>query len=173
MIMRGAKHVLRLLIKDTTAIELTEAIAHFLNCFLGAGLVAEPKAVNSTASKNPWTSLTPCSVREQITQEVRRRYRYILPSDAFEENVSKLRTLRELCMSSGIQMNLQGYTFEKQQTNGHAEEQKKQAGNKKQARNASPAPSAERQTTFIPEDIMNVHPVIKKAPFRVSSLVWC
>lgn len=172
MIMRGAKHVLRLLIKDTNAIELTEAIAHFLNCLLGTGLVAEPKAVNTTKSSKSWTTLTPSSLREQVTQEVRRRYRFVLPGDAFEQHVSKLRMLRDLCMSSGIQLNLQSYTFEKPQANGHAEEsstqdQKKQAGKNKQPRSASPAP-AERQTTFVPEDILNVHPVIKKAPFKVS-----
>lgn len=169
--MRGAKHTLRLLIKDTTATELTEAISHFLNCLLGTGLVAEPKAINTTKSTKPWTSLTPSSLREQIKGEVRRRYRFILPSDAFEEHVSKLRMLRELCMSSGIQLNLQSYIFEKPQANGHAEEasaqeQKKQTGKNKQARSASPAP-AERQTTFVPEDVLNVHPVIKKAPFKV------
>lgn len=170
--MRGAKHVLRSLIKDTAAIEITEAISHFLNCLLGTGLAAEPRAINTTGSTRSWTSLTPSSLREQITQEVRRRYRYVLPTDAFEENVSKLRILRELCVSTGIQMSLQSYTFEKPQVNGHAEEsstqeQKNKAGNKKQVRTASTVPT-ERQTTFTPEDILNIHPVIKEAPFKVS-----
>lgn len=173
MIMRGAKHVLRSLIKDLTAVELTEAISHFLNCLLGTGLVSEPKAINTSKSTKSWVSLTPSSLQKHIIQEVRKRYRFALPNEAFEQDVQKLRVLRELCLATGIQMHLQGYTFEKQQqANGHAEEtstqeQKKQGGNKKQARSASPAP-AERQTTFVPEDVLNLHPVLKKAPFKVS-----
>lgn len=172
--MRGAKHVLRKLIKDIIAVELTEAVAHFLNCFLGDALSAEPKPVNSTNSSHSWTILTPASLREQITREVLRRYRVVLPESAFEEDLSKLRTLRELCLATGIQLELRNYTFEKAQANGHAEEastqeQKKQGGAKK-ARSASPTP-AERETTFVPEDILNIHPVVKNAPFKVGSIL--
>lgn len=168
MITRGAKHVLRKLIKDITAIELVEAVSHFLNCFVGTGLVAEPKPVNATDSTNAWTKLTASSLREQISKTVLRRFRYVLPENAFEKDLTKPRALRELCLATGIQIELHNYTFEKPAANGHAEEvpeQKKQASNKK-SRSASPAP-AERITTFVPEDILNIHPVIKNAPFKV------
>lgn len=168
--MRGVKHVLRKLIKDITAIEVTEVVSHFLNCFLGTALSDNPKAINTTNSTNAWTSLTPSTLREQITHEVLRRYRFVLPESAFEEDLSKLRTLRELCLATGIQLELRSYTFEKAQANGHAEdvsssEQKKQSGAKK-ARGASPTP-VERETTFVPEDVLNIHPVVKNAPFKV------
>jgi protein TIF31 len=137
-------------------------------------LTTEPRAINTSQSSKSWISLTPSALQTSITTEVRRRYRFVLPSSAFEQDVSKPRLLRELCLASGIQLALQTYTFEKAQSNGRADEtpqqQQQQKKNKaeKNARSASPAPAVERSMTFTPDDILNVYPVIKKAPFKSS-----
>lgn len=102
------------------------------------------------------------SVRNDIVAEVRRRFRYQIPTTFFEKDLPFLQLLREVALSTGIQLALRPYTFAdapaKPQSDG---ESKSGRGG---ASSGIPSPLG-----VTPEDVLHVYPIVKKAPFRVSS----
>lgn len=177
MIVRGAKHILRRQVSGLRALELSEAISHFFNCLFGAGVNSSPPVVNTTSSSADWTKLTPASLREQITAEIRKRFRYAIPSQALGDDLPHKQVLRELCLAMGIQLNLQTYAFSPSaaapKTNGvHSEDEQVKDKKKKKTKTAAPSSvPAERPTTFVPDDIVNVYPISKSTVYRVNNAV--
>lgn len=164
MVVRASKHLLRKYIAGLKTIELTEAIAHFLNCLVGY----TDGAIDTTSSNAAWTKITAESLRTELQSEVRRRFRYALPASYIVEQIPRPQLLREVCLSTGIQLALRPYNFEKTAAaNGAAVN-----GEKKKASGASKTESTNAiSSTFTSEDIINVYSVVKKAPFRVSGPV--
>lgn len=178
MVVRGAKHILRRYIAGLRTVELIEAISHVFNCLLGTSYEASPLPVNSTASSSSWTTLTPSIVQQEILREIRRRFRYQLSSTYFKTELHNAQLLRELCLSAGIQLALQPYYFEKPATPVNASESAFDGAKGKNGSTASLVTNGHRAgsasfskgriTTFLPDDIVNIYAVPKKAPFKVE-----
>ncbi|KDN52203.1 hypothetical protein K437DRAFT_272738 [Tilletiaria anomala UBC 951] len=141
-------------------------------------------------SEDPeWTQLTPASLHSKIVEQVARRYRYALPSDFIEHTLQKRQTLRAICLKMGIQLHLRDYDFvgpseaASPLVNGHAalegahaqniaseesatdEHHNTESKTKKKKRKAAVklngALEAAANTTFTPQDVLNLVPVIK------------
>ena len=68
--------------------------------------------------------------------------------------------LREVCMKMGFQLKARDYLFEKAETMANC------PGKTKKATNGTNGQKVD-ETTFYPEDILNVVPVVKDAPLKV------
>ncbi|KAJ1026905.1 hypothetical protein NDA16_002199 [Ustilago loliicola] len=202
MVLRASKRILRGLIRDVEQVNVAPCVSHFLNCLVGDKINASPEAepVSSPLSDNTdaeWTKLTPESLKEQVTAEIRKRFRFELPASFFDQELRRAQLLREVALRTGIQLKLQDYVLEgkladaepalseesqgeSSQPNGHAKEngaaagkknkgkkkggKEQQNGTKKSAGSAvveKKAAQAARTTSFKPEDIVNLVPIVK------------
>jgi protein TIF31 len=150
MVVRASKHILRRLLKTTPARWSADCIAHFLNCLLGRNLNKAPKAEYQGKQPVAYAKLTPESLQEQLHEEIKLRFRYNVPcfTDFIERELRKLPTLREIALRVGIQIVARDYNF------GSPDSVK--PGKQKQS----------QSTTFTAQDIVNILPVVKEAPFR-------
>ncbi|KAG4412083.1 Intracellular distribution of mitochondria [Cadophora malorum] len=190
MISRAFKHVLSKYLRYLPTPLTASCIAHLLNCLVGTGLNAKPKADvdSSMAALYPEVSLdfqnvSPESLRQEIEGEILRRYQYAIES-AWATNIKPVQLLREVSLKLGLQLELKDYQFTAQSTNGtiepaanvHAKDNapngEKTSKKKKKARDGSPASIASVKVstphTFVPDDIVNIVPVIKEASPRSS-----
>ncbi|KAG9299129.1 hypothetical protein G9A89_020442 [Geosiphon pyriformis] len=148
MIIRATKRILRDLIRNLPLTVVPQCIAHFLNCLLGTSFNPNPQPYPSNYNNSDesvhysYLELTPSSLVQQIRQTVLLRFRYCLPEQFIDHDIRKLALLREICFRNGIQIFAQGYHFTKKKSHGK---------NKK------------RQTTFLPQDILNILPIVKQA----------
>ncbi|SPO24542.1 probable Clustered mitochondria protein homolog [Ustilago trichophora] len=199
MVLRASKRILRELIRDVEQINVAACVSHFLNCLVGDKVNASPEAHPSSsplsdATDAEWTKLTPESLREKLTAEIRKRFRFELSASFFDQELRRAQLLREVALRTGIQLKLQDYVLEgklaeadgvvsddshgESQANGQAKENgaagkknkgKKKGGNEqngiKKANGAAVADKkpvkAARSTSFEPEDIVNLVPVVK------------
>jgi protein TIF31 len=186
MITRSFKHVMNRYLRHLPAYFSTACISHLLNCLLGTQLNPNPKPEvdEDMESLYPdsdfsFAKVDPAGLRTDIEKQIRTRYRYNIPED-WLSSVKPLQLLREIALRQGLQLNAKDYIFAPEdassqngdvphtngnapQTNGaHLEAPKKK---KKKARDASPASNApvEVASTFTPDDIINVAPIVKDA----------
>jgi hypothetical protein len=101
------------------------------------------------------------SMKRQITEEIFKRYRFKLTGEWWNE-CKCLVLLREVCLKLGIQLKAREYNFEK--VNVIANEN----GKHKKTNGANGHKVDD--TTFYPEDILNVVPIVKDTPLRVCRL---
>ncbi|KAL2074576.1 hypothetical protein VTL71DRAFT_8354 [Oculimacula yallundae] len=190
MISRAFKHVASKYLRYLPTPLTASCIAHLLNCLLGTGLNAKPKADidESMAALYPeidldFQKLSPESLREEIEGEILRRYQYTI-EDSWVANIKPVQLLREVSLKLGLQLELKDYHFTPQTTNGtvepalnghtkdNAPSGEKTSKKKKKARDGSPASIASLKVstphTFVPDDIVNIVPVIKEASPRSS-----
>lgn len=184
MVARGAKHVLRRLSSGVQPILLPYLVAHFHNCLLGAAVNEAPhvsiddtlKAIVSEKSLS-FSKLTPADVREQVSVEVSRRFRYTLPEN-WESEVRRMSLLREIALKFGIQWKSQTFHFEKAaHTAAYAQpksvtfdlpQEKKKGKKAHKTAVAAPAPKEPRTTVFEVEDVLGFVPIVKDSGFRCS-----
>jgi protein TIF31 len=176
MVFRAAKRILRSLVKGLLSDEHPAVVSHFLNCLVGADFEASPKPVHTPSpfisdSPSSWTELTPESLRAQIESEVASRYRYVLPAEYLVKGLKKKQIVRELALRFGFQLASREYQFEAPSSSSTSPEEtpaaptvngsseKKVAGGKK----AKTAGRQGRSTTFQPEDVLALVPMIKDA----------
>ncbi|EST05299.1 CLU domain protein [Kalmanozyma brasiliensis GHG001] len=117
MVLRASKRILRSLIRDVEQVDVAACVSHFLNCLVGNKINASPEArlTPSPLSDNAeaeWTKLTPEKLREQITGEIRKRFRFELPGSFFDQELRRAQLLREVALRTGIQLKLQDYVLE-------------------------------------------------------------
>lgn len=165
LVLRSAKHIFTSYLQGTDLMNLSVAIAHFLNCLLYSGTVSNPsQSVDELQSKtakkrnkrkgrnnpllngdsNEWATLSPKLLWMQIKQELKVYYDYELQSDSLDATVEhyglqKISLLRSFCIKTGVQILLREYNFE--------------------SRNKVP---------FFEDDIINVFPVVKHINPRAS-----
>lgn len=176
MVARASKHILNALLRGLPLPLAPYAISHFLNCLLGAKHNAEPKPASDEGlwklyhdADFSFEKLTIDGLRAQIKKEVARRYRYDL-ADSWHEEVKHLQLLREVALKLGLQLRIKDYEFTEAkaeaakveaapQTNGG----NKKKGKKSNANNSGTASPARvgPTTTFVPDDILNVVPIVK------------
>ncbi|KAJ4419318.1 Intracellular distribution of mitochondria [Gnomoniopsis sp. IMI 355080] len=190
MIVRSFKHVVAKYLKYLPLPLTSACIAHLLNCLLGTGLNPKPSAVIDSSLRNLYSntdlsfeSVTPESLKADIEAGVSQRFRYKLESD-WQATLSHLQVLREVCLKLGLQVQAKEYAFtaataaaqpaaETAPVNGNVEsktngESKKKK--KKSPRDGSPSSisSAPVPHTFVPDDIINVVPIVKDSAPRSS-----
>lgn len=172
MVARSFKHVaarhLRTLPIPATAI----CIAHLFNCLLGHQLNSKPVTDMDLSLKSlypdaDWSfeTATPKSLQTEIEEETLKRFRYRLPAEWFQHK-RPAQLLREVCLAMGVQVQAKDYIFvgpaTESKTNGQANGDAKKK--KKKARDGSPSSSTTSNSapsTFTPEDIIDVVPVVK------------
>lgn len=190
MISRAFKHVVSKYLRYLPTPLTASCIAHLLNCLVGTGLNTKPKADidSSMAALYPEVSLdfknvSPESLRQEMEGEILRRYQYAIES-TWATNIKPVQLLREVSLKLGLQLELKDYQFSAQSTNGtvepavnvnakdNAPNGEKTSKKKKKARDGSPASitSVKVSTphTFVPDDIVNIVPIIKEASPRSS-----
>ncbi|TVY21942.1 Clustered mitochondria protein-like [Lachnellula arida] len=192
MVSRAFKHVASKYLRYLP-IPLTAACtSHLLNCLLGTGLNAKPKAevdASITAlypeADLAFEKVTPESLRAEIESQIARRYQYTI-DPSWAANIQPMQLLREVSLKLGLQLEMKDYRFTSQTpvaepspaTNGSAlkeigtNSQSTSSKKKKKARDGSPSSVASAHSappqTFSPDDIHNVVPVIKEASPRSS-----
>ncbi|PWN32039.1 uncharacterized protein FA14DRAFT_108660, partial [Meira miltonrushii] len=194
MVVRAAKRILRSLLRKSEQSSSGNVISHFLNCLIGDRVQSSP-APEYTPSPfagqdelvPEWTLLTPASLQESIQHEVRLRFRFDLPNEYFTQEIQRSQVLREICLRCGIQLKLRQYTLEPMannaiEANGHtsageespAESQPAQTkssagGKKKKQKSVEKDAKANNQiTSFNPEDVLNLVPILKESTPRSS-----
>lgn len=186
MVVRGAKHVLNGLLRAHDEYDHAAVVAHFYNCLLGASFNGSPAAdVSSLPNvERTWTTATPASVRADIAKQVAARFRYELPASWFDEEMLKHKVARELSLRVGAQLVARKYEYgsgtadlaaaaetsssEVERATATAKKSKK--GKKgKAAVEEQPKPQGP-PTTFRPEDVLNLGPIVKSTAHR-STLV--
>lgn len=174
MIARAFKHVLDGYLRHLPAIFATSCISHLLNCLLGVEVNSKPQAeIDEVRSHYPegdfsFEKVTPESLQTDIEKQIKIRYRYDL-SEGWLSTVKHLQLLREICLKHGLQLVAKEYAFAKAvavetppATNGTPEESKK-SKKKKQGESQASEAATKPTTTFTPEDILNITPIVKDA----------
>ncbi|KAJ8919802.1 hypothetical protein NQ315_006331 [Exocentrus adspersus] len=155
LLLRSAKHIFTVYLQGCEMMNLAVAIAHFLNCFLYSGQVANPlqgqdenknKKRNkrrgranplSCNDNNEWANLTPKSLWNQLKTELKQYFDYDLLSSDIETTIEtytlqKISLLRSFCLKTGIQILLRDYNFD-----------------------------SKNKLIFYEEDILNIFPIVK------------
>lgn len=191
MVARAFKHIANTKMRQLPAIVVPSCISHLLNCLLGTELNPRPAPETEAYMKELYPEIdfsfeqvTPDSLRAEIADQVKMRYRYDLDGDIVDAE-KRLQLLREVALKLGIQMETKEYIFSRAQTaveadpqpnggdaaapavNGHASaltasKKKKKGGSPN--RNATSSPG--HTTTFRPDDFLNLVPVIKESSPR-------
>jgi len=143
--------------------DVPAVVAHLLNCLVGFRVNTSPQAHQSeddefSIIEPEWTRLDTKSMQTQIVCEVFKRYRYQLKEDWWTQ-CKGIVLLREVCLKMGFQLKARDYIFEK------GEVVAKCPGKTKKT-NGTNGHKVE-ETTFYPEDILNVVPIVKDGPLKV------
>jgi protein TIF31 len=161
MVFRATKHILRTLIAGLQSEHVSSAISHVLNCLLGTGYNAFPSSSYQPIpfldeAEPTYVLLTPESLRVMVVHEVQKRYRWTIADSDFE-TLRKPQLLRELASRFAFQIVQRQYDFVAPPQSGQDEKDKAKKGGKKL-----------RTTTFIPEDILCLVPIVKNTAPPVS-----
>lgn len=166
MVFRGAKHVLRGLVRGLLPEQVPNAVSHFLNCFLGTELNASPKAVYEPLDvgsdvEPEYVSLTPETLRKQIVSEIETRFRWKLDEAYLATGIRKPQLLRELASRFAFQIAQRDYAFDSnsEAATVSSDNEKPVASKDKKKKSKTAAPS-KRTTTFEPCDILTLLPVV-------------
>lgn len=178
MIARACKYIFNALVRGVPASLAPFCISHFLNCLLGAEHNPNPKVVPDEGlwklyhdADFSFEKLTVESLRASIEKEVSKRYRFELEK-GWEATVKPLQMLRELALKLGLQLKIKNYEFtaksqEATKVNGDAAATNS-GSEKKKGKKKSPAASVAdfsdskgSSTTFEPDDLLNVIPIVK------------
>jgi protein TIF31 len=180
MVARSFKHVAAKYLKRLPVPVTPSCVAHLLNCLIGYRLVAKPTAEVDPAMRSlygdaDWSfeSVTPESLRKEIEEQTKTRYRFDLESQWFD-GLRPAQLLREVSLRLGLQVQAKDYVFQPTgqeseaapapaavpavQANGESKKKKKS-----KARDGSPASTNSRTVvqTFTPDDVVDVVPLVK------------
>ncbi|KAJ9326529.1 hypothetical protein DTO027B5_240 [Paecilomyces variotii] len=182
MIVRAFKHVANRYLRYLPAPFAPSCISHLLNCLLGTDVNPQPRADIDESLREiypegdfAFESVTPESLRAEIEKQVKTRFRYTLESEWFN-SLRRLQVLRDVAIKLGLQLGAREYAFTKAQIKetapisngangaGHDEGKKKK---KKGGDSASPSPAPVKPVvTFVPDDILNIVPLVRDAAPR-------
>ena len=187
MIARSFKHIANRYLRNVPAPLIGSCAAHLLNCLLGTDVNPSPRpdVDNSLREIYPegdfsFEKVDPATLRAEIEKQVTIRYRFALESGWFS-SLRPLQLLRDISIKLGLQLGAREFAFTKDQlpaqvsppatngANGASEEGKGGKGGKKKG-NAANRVSVEIKpsVTFVPDDILNVVPLVKDASPRSS-----
>ena len=192
MVARAFKHVAHRYLKNLPMPFITNCLCHLLNCLLGTGLNESPKAQIDEDLRDlymdadySFAKVTPHSLKAEMETQIQIRYQYVL-DDPWTFDIRHLQLLRSIALKLGLQLVARNYHFtsetqlnteqSKSEANGVADgtanqsgmnynangkKKKKNGGRTSPLTNGSHIPS--QRSTFSPEDIANMVPIIKDA----------
>ncbi|TAQ87750.1 hypothetical protein B7494_g3901 [Chlorociboria aeruginascens] len=194
MISRAFKHIAGKYLRYLPIPLSGACISHLLNCLLGSGLNGTPRAEIDEAmaflyhdSDLSFQEVSPHSLKKEIEAQVLQRYRYSIDA-SWVSSTKHLQLLREVSLKLGLQLEVKDYRFTDDATKGtteasltsngtstktisvngqasstsHKKKKKTRDGSPSSTHAAKPSPSL----TFVPDDILNIVPVIKEASPR-------
>ncbi|XP_018325241.1 clustered mitochondria protein homolog isoform X2 [Agrilus planipennis] len=163
IVLRAVKHIFTTYLQGTEMMNLAQAVAHFLNCFLYSGTVMNPlqgaeegrntrKRKGRRGRNNPlicqdsneWATLLPKTLWLLIRQELKCYFDYDLITGDIDATVetfslSKISLLRSFCLKTGVQLLLRDFNLE-----------------------------SKNKMIFYEEDVLNIFPVVKHINPRAS-----
>ncbi|KAL4918524.1 clustered mitochondria-domain-containing protein [Aspergillus aurantiobrunneus] len=186
MVARAFKHIANKNLRNVPGPFAPSCVAHLLNCLLGADVNAAPRAEIDSSLREMYPEgdfsfekVTPAALRADIEKQVAVRYHFNLECGWFN-SLRHLQLLRDVAIKLGIQLGARDFAFTKSQAealkkvlpatngvNGVGQDD----GKKKKKKNndsGSPARAAEPIVTFVPDDIVNIAPLVKDASPRSS-----
>ncbi|EME50156.1 hypothetical protein DOTSEDRAFT_68875 [Dothistroma septosporum NZE10] len=189
MVARAFKHILNKQLRELPPCFAQSCSAHYLNCLLGRELNSSPQAETEQELKTLYPDVsfyyeeeTPEALDKDIRRQILLRYRYELQDDLVQSG-KQLQMLRELSKKLGFQFEAQEYVFSKDhklaskdssdslsvpQTNGThgtadgSKKKKKKQADKSPSRAAASTPACP-PTTFRPDNVLNIVPMVKEA----------
>lgn len=195
---RGAKHVINSHLKSYTKEVIPYVLAQLFNCLLGFKLNGSPepsitkglKALYGEEDFSKINEITVKSIRDEISREVKSRFRYDLPENWFD-TISLRILFRELSLKIGIQWKARDYNFEATKPyyevtpvvdaplgihveSASINNEKKSGGKKKRGKKGtneslsvlqSPTPYI-LPTLFYHGDVLNIVPIIKSSTYQ-------
>jgi protein TIF31 len=195
MITRAFKHVASAYLRQIPFLLASACASHLLNCLLGSRLNVNPSAEVDESLRAVYSEgelafekVTAESLKAQVEQQVFARFRYRLPV-TWMDDMKRPQMLREVSLCLGLQVQARTYVFEEPKvappveaaTNGHSdvhdngEAPANGSGGKKKkkkARDNSPSSastgSSSPPSTFSPDDVVNLVPVVKHSGPRSS-----
>lgn len=189
MVARAFKHIANQKLRNVPGPFAASCAAHLLNCLLGADVNAAPRAEIDSSLREiypegdfSFEKVTPGSLRAEIEKQVALRYHFTLESGWFN-SLRHLQLLRDVAIKLGIQLGARDFAFTKAQAeglrkalpatngvNGAGQDEGKKK-KKKGGDSGSPARAAAQEkaiVTFVPDDIVNIVPLVKDASPRSS-----
>ncbi|EGD94938.1 hypothetical protein TESG_02436 [Trichophyton tonsurans CBS 112818] len=181
MVARSFKHIANRYLRNLPPPFATTCIAHLLNCLLGTEVNSKPRAEidESLRAIYPegdfsFEEVTPASLAADIEKQVKSRYRYTLEA-SWTGSLKHFQVLRDISLKLGLQLVAKEYAFSKSQVkeqspagNGaHSDSQDEKKKKKKKGSSAAAAtPAPAPALTFVPDDIVNIVPIVKDASPR-------
>lgn len=181
MVARAFKHIANRLLSHVPTPFATACLAHLLNCLLGTAVNPKPRAEVDESLREiypegdfSFEKVTPESLKAEIEKQVKIRFRYTLEAD-WASSLRHLQLLRDISIKLGIQLSAKEFAFSKSQVKSQEhspvktdsqDEGKKNKKKKGHSSPARPAPTPQPSTTFVPDDILNIAPLVKDAAPR-------
>lgn len=186
MVARGAKHFLRKSLEGIPLPLSSFVISHIHNCLLASDINPSPEAPKISPLLAGIYKDVDLSILErksqdiisEVSKEVYRRYRFTLPEN-WTVSIKKLPLLRSIALKFGIQWKNREFAFTKEQLDAQIAKQevpktaKVKHFKKKGKKSTSPTPEVQTEfvsTTFVPEDIVCLTPVIKSSVFESTAI---
>lgn len=198
MISRATKHFLRKTLESVPLPLAPYVISHVHNCLLVSKVNPDPEApkLNSLLAdiyKHVDLSILEQdskSITDSISKEVYIRFRYTLPKN-WTDIIKADQLMRSIALKFGIQWRQRGYAFTKEELDARIEQQKNAASaatsisaqngkyedkhSRRKGRKSSPKADVPTEipvvsTTFTPEDIVCIVPVVKNSIFESTSV---
>ncbi|CAM1502805.1 Fc.00g075810.m01.CDS01 [Cosmosporella sp. VM-42] len=182
MVARSFKHIAAGYLRSLPVPAVPACVSHLLNCLLGTGVNPTPTADVDSSLRALYTDadwsfgeVTPDALRDNIEEQTLKRFRYELDED-WRDQVRPTQLLREVCLKLGVQVQAKDYAFTKDAlaatavpeatpapTNGQANGESKKKKKSKSARESSPVSAASPTVphTFVPDDVVDLVPLIK------------
>ncbi|OLL26155.1 Clustered mitochondria [Neolecta irregularis DAH-3] len=164
MVARATKHVFGRIIRGLPRVVVPYVLSHLLNCLFGDQVNLSPNAESNEMFKTlyrideyDFTRYTSESLRDSIAKEVQIRFRYNVTENL--PVTRPLQLLREICLKLGIQLKAQEYQFQMVHEQSQMEQSKTNENGKTSKRNGETP--VLRKTIFVPEDILNIVPIVK------------
>ena len=188
MVARAFKHITNQYLGHLPAPFATSCISHLLNCLLGMDLNSKPRPEIDEEFREiypegdfTFETVNPTTLKADIESQIKARYRYTLPDD-WQSSLKPLQALREIALKQGLQLSAKEYVFSKDKAlrgdespattssgdqlanglNGESKKKKKKGGDGAITNGTVPHPT----TTFTPDDILNIAPIVKDAAPR-------
>ena len=187
MVARAFKHIVNHYLRHLPAIFAGTCVSHLLNCLLGVELNSNPRAELDEELRGfypegdfTFEQMNPSKLQAEIEKQVKIRFRYSLP-EKWRGSIRPLSLLREMCLRLGLQLTAREYAFDKgvqacvdtsparssSDTHSSNDAQQEDGKKKKKKKGAEQMPTngttTGTNTTFSPEDVLNITPIVKDA----------
>ncbi|KIW15301.1 hypothetical protein PV08_05346 [Exophiala spinifera] len=193
MVARAAKHIINGYLRHLPAVFAAPCISHLLNCLLGAEMNSNPRPeieedLRALYPEGDFSfeQMNPVKLQAEVEKQVKMRYRHDLEA-GWQSSIQPLPLLREVSLKLGLQLVAREYSFSKTvhlsldasparsssdtrsndgatQETASKKKKKTKGGEPVQTNGAASKPN----TTFIPDDILNIAPVVKDSTPRSS-----